>query len=141
VNAGEALRRLHVRGKQNVCNKLLVQAMACNLARILGQQIGAGTPRAAQDLAAALFLILLWRIGIEIGYLQPGAPSWHSGSSPTPLFRPQLGDNAAAENGRFRHGLLARLSAPEGFRIARMGRSATSQRLGAHENCAPEATS
>jgi transposase len=73
-----ALRRLHVRGKQNVYKKLLLQAMACNLALILRQQMGAGTPRAAQDLAAALFLIFLWRIGIEMRYRQPGAPSRHS---------------------------------------------------------------
>ena len=71
-----ALRRLHVRGKQNVQKKLLLQALACNLALILRQQTGAGTPRAAQDLAAALFFILLWWTGTEMWYRPPGAPPW-----------------------------------------------------------------
>ena len=54
-----ALRRLHVRGKQNVQKKLLLQAAACNLALLLRKMIGAGTPRALQDLVAHLFFLLL----------------------------------------------------------------------------------
>jgi hypothetical protein len=50
-----ALRRLHVRGKQNVQKKLLLQAAACNLALMLRKMIEAGTPPALQDLAARLF--------------------------------------------------------------------------------------
>ena len=45
-----ALRRLYVRGKQNVQKKLLLQAAACNLALLLRKMIGAGTPRALRDL-------------------------------------------------------------------------------------------
>ena len=54
-----ALRRLYVRGKQNVQKRLLLQAAACNLALLLRKMMGAGTPRALQDVAARLFFILL----------------------------------------------------------------------------------
>ena len=54
-----ALRRLYVRGKGNVQKKLLVQAAACNLALLLRKMIGAGTPRALQDVVAGLLLVLL----------------------------------------------------------------------------------
>ena len=56
-----ALRRLYVRGKGNVQKKLLVQAAACNLALVLRKMMGAGTPRALNDVVAGLFL-LLWRL-------------------------------------------------------------------------------
>ena len=54
-----ALRRLYVRGKQNVQKRLLLQAAACNLALLLRKMIGAGTPRAMQDAVAHLLLVLL----------------------------------------------------------------------------------
>ena len=50
-----ALRRLYVRGKENVQKKLLLQAAACNLALLLRKMIGAGTPRAIQDVVAIYF--------------------------------------------------------------------------------------
>jgi transposase len=53
-----ALRRLCVRGKQNVQKRLLLQAAGCNLALLLRKMIGAGTPRALQDTVAHLFFIL-----------------------------------------------------------------------------------
>ena len=54
-----ALRRLQVRGKQNVQKKLLLQAVAYNLALLLRKMIGAGTPRALRDLVPRLFFLLL----------------------------------------------------------------------------------
>ena len=54
-----ALRRLYVRGKQNVQKRLLLQAAACNLALLLRKMIGAGTPRALQDVVARSFFIVL----------------------------------------------------------------------------------
>jgi transposase len=53
-----ALRRLNVRGKQNVQKRLLLQAAACNLALLFRKMIGAGTPRALQDAVAGLFFVL-----------------------------------------------------------------------------------
>lgn len=57
-----ALRRLYVRGKENVHKRLLLQAAACNLALLLRKMIGVGTPRAMQDAAAHLLFVLLQRI-------------------------------------------------------------------------------
>jgi len=54
-----ALRRLYVRGKQNVQKRLLLQAAACNLALLLRKMMGAGTPRALHDIVAHLFFVLL----------------------------------------------------------------------------------
>jgi len=54
-----ALRRLYVRGKQNVQKRLLLQAAACNLALLLRKMIGAGTPRALQDVVARSFFNVL----------------------------------------------------------------------------------
>ena len=53
------LRRLHVRGKQNVHKRLLLQAAACNLALLLRKMMGAGTPRALHDVVARLLFILV----------------------------------------------------------------------------------
>ena len=53
-----ALRRLYVRGKQNVQKRLLLQAAACNLALLLRKMMGAGTPRALQEVVARLLFIL-----------------------------------------------------------------------------------
>ena len=54
--------RLHVRGKENVHKRLLLQAAACNLALLLRKMVGVGTPRAMQDAVAHLLLVLLQRI-------------------------------------------------------------------------------
>src|SRR6266849_4656912 len=73
-----ALRRLYVRGKENVKKKLLVQAAACNLALLLRKMIGAGTPRALRDTLAGLFLLLsrlLWEAGHHSNGLIVGARS------------------------------------------------------------------
>ena len=56
-----ALRRLYVRGKQNVHKRLLLQAAACNLALLLRKMVGVGTPRAMQG-GFHLSLVLLQRI-------------------------------------------------------------------------------
>ena len=60
-----ALRRLYVRGKQNVQKRLLLQAAACNLALLLRKMMGAGTPRALHDVVAHLFFVLL-RLNADI---------------------------------------------------------------------------
>lgn len=41
--------RLYVRGLHNVHKKLLIQAAACNLARLMRSLYGAGKPKAAHD--------------------------------------------------------------------------------------------
>ena len=56
------IRRLYVRGKINVQKKLLLQAAACNLALVLRQLLGAGTPRGLQDRITELFLLVFWAL-------------------------------------------------------------------------------
>jgi transposase len=56
------MRRLYVRGKDNVHKKHLLQAAACNLALLLRQQLGAGTPRALHDLLTANLLLLCYLV-------------------------------------------------------------------------------
>jgi transposase len=86
-----ALRRLHVRGRNNVLKKLLLQAAACNLALLLRSLSGAGTPRALQDrVAALLFAILYTLVGRSDAYRLTGDvadprrlnPFHHSHSGP-----------------------------------------------------------
>jgi Transposase DDE domain len=69
-----ALRRLYVRGKQNVQKRLLLQAAACNLALLLRKMIGAGTPRAMQDAVAHLLLVLLRLISAMNALNKPARP-------------------------------------------------------------------
>ena len=56
------MRRLHVRGLDEVRKKLLIQAAACNLALLLRTKHGAGTPRGQAEtlrrLCAALLRLL-----------------------------------------------------------------------------------
>jgi transposase len=69
-----AMRRLYVRGKQNVQKKLLLQAAACNLALWLRKMIGAGTPRALQDLVAHLSFILGQLISAPSAFFELNLP-------------------------------------------------------------------
>lgn len=48
-----------MRGRGNVHRKVLLQAMACNLALLVRALYGAGKPKAAAERVAGLFLALL----------------------------------------------------------------------------------
>ena len=52
------LRRVHVRGRENVSKRVLLQAAACNLALILRSLTKAGTPRGLADLGRNIFYAL-----------------------------------------------------------------------------------
>lgn len=54
-----AMRRLHVRGRDNVAKRVLLQAAAFNLALILRSMTGTGTPKGLADLERKLFCDLL----------------------------------------------------------------------------------
>ncbi|MEO8053303.1 MAG: hypothetical protein ABI833_23120, partial [Acidobacteriota bacterium] len=54
-----AMRRLHVRGRDNVAKRVLLQAAAFNLALILRSITKTGTPRGLADLKTRLFCTLL----------------------------------------------------------------------------------
>jgi transposase len=51
--------RLYVRGRENVHNKLLLQAAACNLALLMRSLYGSGKPRAANDRRIERILAIL----------------------------------------------------------------------------------
>ena len=53
------MRRLHVRGHENVLKRLLIQVSAFNLGRLMRQSLGVGTPRGLQGRICALMLLIL----------------------------------------------------------------------------------
>jgi len=53
------MRRLHLRGRNNILKRLLVHISAFNLSLVLRLLTGKGTPRGLQDLAIANFFVLL----------------------------------------------------------------------------------
>ena len=57
------MRRLWVRGLDEVHKKLLLQAAACNLALLLRTKHGAGTPRGLVEAEKALFGLILALLG------------------------------------------------------------------------------
>jgi DDE family transposase len=86
-----ALRRLQVRGRNNVLKKLLLLATVCNLGLLLRTLVGAGTPRALQDGVAALLFAIWGALGAQSDASRlPGAvadpprlnPFRHSHSGP-----------------------------------------------------------
>ena len=58
------MRRLHLRGRQNIFKRLVVQAGAFNLSLILRQLIGKGTPRGLQGLFLRVFrpMVAAWNV-------------------------------------------------------------------------------
>ena len=57
------MRRVWVRGHENVRKRVLIQAAACNIGLLLRRQTGVGTPRSLQGraLLAMYGLIGRWR--------------------------------------------------------------------------------
>ena len=53
------MRRLHVRRRENVLKRLLIQVSAFNLGMLMRQHLGVGTPRGLQGRVCALMLLIL----------------------------------------------------------------------------------
>src|SRR5207302_7326997 len=53
------MRRVHLRGRENILKRLLVHIAGFNLSLVLRLMIGKGTLRGLQDLALAYFLTLI----------------------------------------------------------------------------------
>jgi len=53
------LRRVHLRGRENILKRLLIHVAGFNLSLVLRLIIGKGTPRGLQDLAAIYFLVVI----------------------------------------------------------------------------------
>jgi transposase len=65
------MRRVHLRGKDNIAKRALIHAAAFNLSLILRQMWGAGTARQAADLFAALCFAFLRLTQTENSHLVP----------------------------------------------------------------------
>ena len=57
------MRRLHLRGRENILKRLLIHVGGFNLSLVLRQDLGKGTPRGLQDLA-------MWHLKSIIGLLK-----------------------------------------------------------------------
>ena len=58
------LRRMHLRGHQNILKRVLIQASACNLGLLMRTLFGVGTPRGLQGRRSALSAVVrtLWTL-------------------------------------------------------------------------------
>jgi transposase len=54
------LRRVHLRGHENILKRVLIQVGAFNLSLVMRQLLGRGTPRGLQGLSADALLTFLW---------------------------------------------------------------------------------
>ena len=63
--------QLHVRGRNNVHKKLLIQAAACNLALLMRTLYGAGKPKAAHDRRGELVFAILWAYSVLTALCDP----------------------------------------------------------------------
>jgi hypothetical protein len=101
------LRRLYVRGKQNVHKRLLLQAAACNLALLLRKMMGAGTPRALHDVVARLLFILVRLLSTINAIPVPPRSLLACRSLGYRIAVDVFDRKLEARNRLFRHGLLA----------------------------------
>ena len=106
------MRRVWVRGHENVRKRVLIQAAACNIGLLLRHQTGIGTPRSLQGRALSAIFRLIGRLIDRWGRLRrawgvqidtDGARRLNC-SSPSCL-------NSRAQRTHFFHGLLENVRA------------------------------
>ena len=94
------LRRVHVKGRDEVAKRVLIQAAACNIALTLRTLTGAGTPRGAADLRIKLaFALLSLLAALNASSDAQTDATFFSPSPPLPQ-RPQPQSIIMAGNGR-----------------------------------------
>jgi len=81
-----ALRRVRVRGRDNVTKRVLVQTAGCNLGLLMRTLFGVGTPRGLQGRAAAVFGVLATLVASLTTAL--GDLRWHVASLGTDQRQP-----------------------------------------------------
>jgi transposase len=87
------MRRVHLRGRENILKRLVVHAAGFNLALVMRKMFGVGKPRRWQGLAGAIFEFhgKIWRAGRRFAAdLQPHAsrilsPKVFSAATPAPF--------------------------------------------------------
>ena len=108
------MRRVWVRGHENVRKRVLIQAAACNIGLLLRHQTGIGTPRSLQGRALSAIFRLIGRLIDRWGRLRrawgvqidtDGARRLNC-SSPSCL-------NSRAQRTHFFHGLLSEDPTPK----------------------------
>ena len=105
------LRRVWVRGHDNVRKRVLIQAAGCNIGLLLRRLTGVGTPRSLQGRALSAIYGLIGRLIDRWGRLtSPWGSKWETGgvrrlnrSSPSCL-------NTPAQRTDFFHGLLSHVA-------------------------------
>ena len=53
------MRRVHLRGRENILKRLLIHVSGYNLSLVLRLLLGKGTPRGLRELALAYFIVTL----------------------------------------------------------------------------------
>ena len=100
------MRRLHVRGHENVLKRLLIQVSAFNLGMLMRQSLGVGTPRGLQGRICALMLLILSLFKRLKGLFGLIPAAWpEKPNSATPSLLPSVGTTRAQKT-YFYHGLL-----------------------------------
>ena len=93
------MRRLHVRGHENVLKRLLIQVSAFNLGMLMRQSLGVGTPRGLQGRICALMLLILSLFKRLKGLFGLIPAAWpEKPNSATPSLLPSVGNHLSSEN-------------------------------------------
>ena len=107
----EGLRRVWVRGHENVRKRVLIEAAGCNRGLLLRSLIGVGTPRSLQGRALSAICRLIGRLIDRWG---PLTGAWGSEWTPAAFIgasgHRQGCLNRPARRTHFFHGLLTRIT-------------------------------
>jgi transposase len=85
------MRRLHLRGRQNILKRLLIQIAGFNMSLVMRQILGKGTPRGLQDLAILhlnVILCLLPALLADAAIISTSDRLQQTANLPTSLIRP-----------------------------------------------------
>ncbi|MBM3502085.1 MAG: hypothetical protein FJX74_25820 [Armatimonadetes bacterium] len=82
------MRRVHLRGRNNILKRLLIHDGACNLGLVMRRRFGVGTPRGLRDLLSALWRALQHLGRLVTALLAAAGPSPRPTNCqlPTPTF-------------------------------------------------------
>lgn len=82
------MRRVHLKGSDNILKRLLLQGGAFNLALVMREALGIGKPRSLQGLYARLFAWFSWMLGCcESLFVVPSHYSEYGGQSRVTLLQ------------------------------------------------------
>jgi len=67
-----SMRRVHLKGRDNILKRLVVHAGGFNLALVMRKLVGVGKPRALQGASSAIFAQLMMLLRVTWSKLQTG---------------------------------------------------------------------